>query len=132
MRDHRLRARRLKLGVTQYLVGCLAGCSASHVSCMERGFRVPPESIQRVRSALVYLEAEPRRRRAVARAEAEQAAILDAAILLNRESAIVDSLVDLLWDGRTDEFDAAAARVDARLVDRAADEYLDSCNPKVG
>ncbi len=136
MRNHRLRERRLKLGATQFLIGCLAGwpprSAQTTVSAVERGIAKSADSIRRVRAALLYLETEPRRRRALAREEAEHAAILDTAILLNREPVIVDSLVDLLWDGRTDEFDAAAARVDARLVDRAVDEYLDSCKPKVG
>ncbi len=129
MRDHRLRERRLKLGASQFLIGCLAGWAPSgaqpSVSAVERGVTKSPETIKRVRAAIVYLESEPRRRRAVARAEAEQAAILETAILLNRESVIVDGLVDLLLDGRSEEYDAVAARVDERLVARAADAYLD-------
>lgn len=136
MRDHRLRARRLKLGVPQFLVGCLAGFRPSvaqtTVSAVERGVTKSPDLVHRVRSAIVYLEAEPRRRRAQERAEAEQAAILETAILLNRESVIVDGLVDLLLDGRCEEFDAVATRVDAGFVDRAFDEYSDLCKPTVG
>lgn len=133
MRNHRLRERRLNLGATQELIGCLAGWpppgAQSTVSAVERGLTKSPETIRRVRDAIVYLELGPRRDRQQARAEAKAADIVEAAVLLNRTRVIVDRLVDLLIDGRGDDFDTLALRCDPDVVELAGELYLDGIQP---
>lgn len=135
-RDHHLRQRRLNLGASQELIGCLAGWCPSgaqaSVSAVERGVTKTPATIRRVREAILWLELEPRRRRAWERQDAADAAATEAAILLNREHVILNRLVDLLMEGRGDEFDTIAARVAPELAAKAGDIYLDGIHPNVG
>jgi transcriptional regulator with XRE-family HTH domain len=135
MRNLRLRERRLKLGVSQELIGCLAGWSPrgaqGTISAAERGVTKNPAVIRKVREAIIYLELEPRRRRREDQIEARAADAIEAAILLHRADAIVDRLVDLLFDGRTEDFDALADRVDQSIVDRAGELYLEGITPCV-
>lgn len=132
-RDHHLRERRLKLGATQELIGCLAGwCptgAQSSVSAIEHGKTTALDKIRRVRAAIVYLELEPRRLREWKRREAAKADAVEAAVLLNREAVIMERLVNLLYDGRSDDFDSLAARVDQSVVDRAGELYLEGITP---
>ena len=132
MRRHRLRERRLKLGATQFLIGCLAdwpvSSAQSMVSAVERGGGGPRDT-ERVRRAILWLELEPRRRRQAELIEAAAIAATEAAILLNRRDVIKERLVVLLTFGEADEFDALAARVDESIVDDAGDEYLDRSFP---
>jgi transcriptional regulator with XRE-family HTH domain len=132
-RNHHLRERRLKLGATQELIGCLAGWSPrraqSYVSAIENGRTTARDKIRRVRSAIVYLELEPRRRREWERREATEAEVVEAAVLLNREEVITERLVDLLYDGRSEDFDRLAERVSPEIVERAGDLYIDGITP---
>lgn len=133
MRNHRLRERRLRLGASQYLVGCLAGFvphnAQAATSAAERTDAGPnrwcgAERIRAVRAALVYLELQPRRLRAEARQEALDVAQTEAAIAATPmdEARIVTRLVDLLFDGRGEDFDALAARVPEQLAELAGEQ----------
>jgi hypothetical protein len=118
------------------LIGCLAGwCpngAQSSVSAAERGITKTPSVIRRVRAAIVYLETEPRRRREWERREAAEADAVEAAVLLNREDVITDRLVNLLYEGRAEDFDALAERVSGAVVVRAGELYLDGITPRIG
>lgn len=132
-RDHHLRARRLKLGASQELIGCLADwpvCSAqSMVSNVERGRCKSHRDIHRVRSAIVYLESQPRRQRAWERQDALAADIVETAILLNRSEVIVERMIDLLTEWRGEEFDELSERVPLELAVKAGSVYLDGIHP---
>lgn len=132
-RNYHLRERRLKLGASQELVGCVAGWTPSGaqptVSAVERGITTNPATIRKIREAIVYLELEPRRRREWEREEAKQAEIIEAAIMLQRRDVLFNRLVDLLFDGRGEDFDALGERLDLKLVEEARDAYLDECFP---
>lgn len=140
IRNHHLRERRLKLGASQFLIGCLAGwppySAQSMVSHVERGSAsASAPSVRKVRSALVWLEAQPRRKREWARQDAITAAHVDAVLFdqTNEWNAILitERLTDLLLEGRTDEYDTLAERVLPELVDVAADQYLELNNPNL-
>jgi hypothetical protein len=139
MRDHRLRTRRLKLGVSQFHLGCVAGftprSAQSMVSHVERSSASSsPAAVQKVRSALVWLETQQRREREWARADAAAGALVARAVAEGPgaegyETLVVERLVSLLCDNRGDEFDVLAARVPAPLCERAGNLYLDLCTP---
>lgn len=137
MRNHRLRERRLQLGVSQYELGCLAGfppaSAQRRVSSIERNDRTGhgPASVRAVRSALVYLETEPRRRRAEARQEQADVEETERAIVAQPmdEARIVTRMVDLLFNGRGEDFDALAARVSEQFSEQAGNDYLDASTP---
>jgi transcriptional regulator with XRE-family HTH domain len=133
MRNHRLRERRIKLGVSQDLVGQLAGFPAysaqGMVSFIERAARPSPGRVQQIRAALVYLEAEPRRQRAWEREERRAVIATEAAIVAGDRDALVDRLVDLLCEGRGDDFDALGARLDSDIVEDAGEKYLTLSKP---
>lgn len=133
-RDHRLRERRLKLGLTQREVGELAGIlrwPANIVGLIERGQREDWNHL--VRRALIYREQSARRLRAWERQEVTDLVALAHALEsdpeTDRDAVIVDRLVDLLHSGRTDDFDALAAIVGEALARVAGDRYLDECTP---
>lgn len=137
-RNHRLRERRLKLGVSQELVGCVAGfpvCSAqSIVSAVERGNPYPSRA-RAVRDAIVYLEAKPRREREYERRWAAWAEEIEQLILqppsIVRAGMIVDYMVDLLFADRTAEYDSLGAILPRAYLDVAGDAYLDQCFPVI-
>ncbi len=136
--NHRLRERRLKLGATQYLVGLLAdyptGVAQHNVSAVERGV-APAKHVERVRRAIIWLETEARRKREADRADAAAVTQVESAMqdlsLHANENIVLERLVDLLWDGRTEDFDALAARLPKDLVERAVNMYLDGIKPNV-
>lgn len=133
MRNHRLRERRLKLGLTQYEVGYLAGWPGStgqnYVSKSECGRPVPASVVDKVRRALVWAETEPRREREAARRMLQ---LLSRPRSAEVDAAVVDRMVDFLWEGRTVYFDyVQARRPDLGVI--AGDRYLDeipSASPK--
>lgn len=139
MRDHHLRERRLKLGLSQYDVGCVAGfiprSAQSAVSAVERTHGnvrwAGPVAIRKVRSALIWLECRPRREREEARQEVADVAATEAAIAATPmdEARLFERLLDLLCNGRGDDFDALAARIPDAIAERAGNEYLDLCQP---
>lgn len=133
MRDHRLRERRLKLGVGQYLVGCLAGFTPrgaqGAVSQIERGKWTTPAAIRRVRAALIYLESEPRRQREWKRQDEAEARRAEEGLLSGDMRPVVARLVELLHEGRPEEYDALAARTPAAAVEEAGNRYLEESTP---
>lgn len=128
----------MKLGASQFLIGCLAGwktCSAqSMVSHAESG-QASGAIVRRARAALVWLEAQPRREREAKRQDERQAALTEAALAdvadPTNAAIVAARLVDLLLEGRSDDFDVLAARCPGELVDEAGEAYLDQCKPRI-
>jgi predicted transcriptional regulator len=137
MRDHHLRARRLKLGVTQLELGLLCywppGSAQAMISHAER--QVPgdcgPARVRRIREALIYLESAKRRAREWQRHDDVVVRRTEEAICLGLRRPVVDRMVDLLWDNRGEEFDTLATLVPADWSTQAGNEYQDMSTPMV-
>lgn len=134
---HHLRERRLKLGASQSLIGHLAEFRASSaqniVSNVELGRCKNERRIKKVRSAIIYLEQSKRREREWQRLDNIEAAEVEALIpqppSIVRSGIIVERLVSLLFEGRSEEFDALAERLDPAFAAVAGEVYLDECVP---
>lgn len=133
MRNYRLRERREKLGVSQEIIGHLASFPArnaqSYVSVVERGLCKNPKRYDAVRRALVWLESEGRRVREWKRLDDVEARAALVAAFNTHYAVVVDRLVDLLLEGRGEEFDDLAKIVPEAIAMHAGDLYLDACHP---
>ena len=102
MRDHHLRARRLKLGRTAEEIGYLANFGGrhpgAHVCNAEIGKAAP--RVQKVRAALIYLESPPRRLREQARREAAERARIEEVLAAPRCQEGEMALINLAIHGR--------------------------------
>lgn len=136
VRNHRLRERRLRLGKSQREIGELAGFTrnpGNRASLAERGETKRAGDVRKVREALVYLEMKPCQEREWARQEA--AAVTRTAVAIANigepanEDIVIDRLVDLLWQGRGDEFDTLCGLLPDHIGQAAGDRYLDECMP---
>lgn len=126
MRNHHLRARRLRLRLTQWQVGThlpggFTSSAQTYVSSAERGY-ASPAIADKVRRAIVALELEPRCAR-------ERRRLLERALAMPRapaaEAFLIDYMIDALRGGEEREYDRVAELVGARIAKIAGDEYLD-------
>jgi len=90
--------------------------------------------VREVRKALIYMESEQRRRRQWEREDKVAADEVEAVIAMgpshpDYNRIITERLVDLLWDGRCEDFDKLAAMCPDDIVRRAGDCFTEQSTP---
>lgn len=119
------------------MAGFLPRSAQTYVSAAERMAlgQGRKDAWQEIRKALIYLESAKRREREWKRKDDAVADKIDWIIECGPEHPgyerlIIDRLVDLLWDGRGEEFDALAAKVAPEIGQTAGEIYLDQSKPQ--